>query len=145
MIQTPDPDTHPEFYDGIPMKRLLAWVVDMIVIIGLCLLVLPFTAFTGIFFFPVLMLLVGFFYRVITLTTGSATWGMRLMGMELRDLRDRPFDFGTALLHTLGYSVSWAMAPLQLISVVLMCVTERKQGLSDMVLGTVAVNRRRVA
>jgi uncharacterized RDD family membrane protein YckC len=145
MIQTPDPDTHPEFYDGIPMKRLLAWVVDMIVIIGLCLLVLPFTAFTGIFFFPVLMLLVGFFYRVITLTTGSAPWGMRLMGMELRDLRDRPFDFGTALLHTLGYSVSWAMAPLQLISVVLMCVTERKQGLSDMVLGTVAVNRRRVA
>lgn len=145
MIQTPDPDTHPEFYDGIPMKRLLAWVVDMIVIIGLCLLVLPFTAFTGIFFFPVLMLLVGFFYRVITLTTGSATWGMRLMGMELRDLRDRPFDFGTALLHTLGYSVSWAMAPLQLISVVLMCLTERKQGLSDMVLGTVAVNRRRVA
>lgn len=145
MIQTPDPDTHPEFYDGIPMKRLLAWVVDMIVIIGLCLVVLPFTAFTGIFFFPILMLLVGFFYRVITLTTGSATWGMRLMGMELRDLRDRPFDFGTALLHTLGYSVSWTMAPLQLISVVLMCVTERKQGLSDMVLGTVAVNRRRVA
>lgn len=145
MTQTPDPDTHPEFYEGIPMKRLLAWVVDMIVIIGMCLVVLPFTAFTGLFFFPFLMLFVGFIYRVITLTTGSATWGMRLMGMELRDLRDRPFDFGTALLHTLGYSVSWAMAPLQLISVVAMCVTERKQGLSDMVLGTVAVNRRRVA
>ena len=127
------------------MKRLLAWVVDMIVIIGMCLVVLPFTAFTGLFFFPFLMLFVGFIYRVITLTTGSATWGMRLMGMELRDLRDRPFDFGTALLHTLGYSVSWAMAPLQLISVVAMCLTERKQGLSDMVLGTVAVNRRRVA
>tara|TARA_R110000787_G_scaffold240971_2_gene347192 strand:+ start:759 stop:1196 length:438 start_codon:yes stop_codon:yes gene_type:complete len=145
MTQTPDPDTQPEFYDGVPTKRLLAWVLDMIVIIGMCLLILPFTAFTGIFFFPFLMLVVGFIYRVITLTTGSATWGMRLMGMELRDLRDRPFDFGTAFFHTLGYSLSWAMAPLQLISIVLMCVSARKQGLSDMVLGSVAVNRRRSA
>ncbi|MGJ8626718.1 MAG: RDD family protein [Sulfitobacter sp.] len=142
MTQTPDPHTDPEFYDGIPLKRLLAWFVDMIIIVILCLLVLPFTAFTGIFFFPFLLLVVGFIYRVITLTTGSATWGMRMMGMELRDLRDRPFDFGTALFHTLGYSFSWAMAPLQLISIILMCVTDRKQGLSDMVLGSVAVNRR---
>ena len=145
MTQTPDPDTQPEFYDGVPTKRLLGWVLDMIVIIGMCLLILPFTAFTGIFFFPFLMLVVGFIYRVITLTTGSATWGMRLMGMELRDLRDRPFDFATAFFHTLGYSLSWAMAPLQLISIVLMCVSARKQGLSDMVLGSVAVNRRRSA
>jgi len=143
MTQTPDPDMHPEFYDGVPTKRLLAWVVDMIVITVMCLLIVPFTAFTAIFFFPFLLLVVGFIYRVITLTTGSATWGMRLMGMELRDLRDRPFDFGTALFHTLGYSFSWAMAPLQLISVIMMCVTDRKQGLSDMVLGSVAVNRRR--
>ena len=143
MTQTPDPEMQPEFYDGVPTKRLLAWVVDMIVIVGLCLLILPFTVFTGIFFFPFLLLVVGFIYRVITLTTGSATWGMRLMGMELRTLRDAPFDFGTALFHTLGYSFSVAMAPLQFISIVLMCVTDRKQGLSDMVLGTVAVNRRR--
>lgn len=145
MPQTPDPDMQPEFYDGVPTKRLMAWVVDMIVTIGMCLAVLPFTVFTGIFFFPLLILMVGFIYRVVTLSTGSATWGMRLMGMELRDLRDRPFDFGTALFHTLGYSISWAMAPLQLISMVLMCVTDRKQGLSDMVLGSVAVNRRRSA
>ena len=145
MTQTPDPHTDPEFYDGIPLKRLLAWFVDMIMIVVLCLLILPFTAFTGIFFFPFLLMVVGFIYRVITLTTGSATWGMRMMGMELRDARDRPFDFGTALFHTLGYSFSCAMAPLQLISIILMCVTERKQGLSDLVLGSVAVNRRRSA
>ncbi|MGC1496713.1 MAG: RDD family protein [Sulfitobacter sp.] len=145
MTQTPDPHTQAEFYSGVPSKRLFAWVLDMVVIIGMCLLALPFTAFTGIFFFPFLMLVVGFIYRVVTLTSGSATWGMRLMAVELRDVLDRPFDFGTALFHTLGYSISWAMAPLQLISMVMMCVTERKQGLSDIVLGTVAVNRRRSA
>ncbi len=145
MTQTPDPITYPDLYEGVPLKRLLAWGIDMIVTLLLCLLALPFTAFTGIFFLPFLLLVIGFIYRVITLSTGSATWGMRLMGMELRNLRDQPFDFGTALFHTLGYSFSWAMAPLQLISVIMMCVTDRKQGLSDMVLGSVAVNRRRSA
>lgn len=145
MTQTPDPDLHRDLYDGVPTKRLIAWVLDMIVIIGMCLVILPFTAFTGVFFFPFLMLVVGFIYRVMTLSSGSSTWGMRLMAMELRDVRDRPFDFGTALFHTLGYSISWAMAPLQLISMIMMCVTERKQGLSDIVLGSVAVNKRKSA
>jgi uncharacterized RDD family membrane protein YckC len=48
---------------------------------------------------------------------------------------------GTALLHTIGYTVSVAMAPLQLISVILMIVSGRGQGLSDMILGTAAINR----
>ncbi len=140
---TPDPHTQPEFYQGIPTKRLLAWGVDMIIIVGLCLVILPFTVFTGIFFFPLMMLVVGFIYRVATLANGSGTWGMRLLSMELRQANDRPLDAGTAFMHTLGYSVSIAMAPLQLISVILMLTSERRQGLTDMVLGTVALNRRR--
>ena len=140
---TPDPETHPQFYEGIPTKRLLAWLVDMVLIILLCLLILPFTAFTGIFFFPLLMLVTGFVYRWATLANGSATWGMRLFAMEIRDSGDRPLDAGMAFLHTMGYSVSVAMAPLQLISVILMLVSEKRQGLTDMVLGTVALNRRR--
>ncbi len=142
MSHTPDPIQQPQFYDGLPTKRLLAWVVDMVVILLMCVLILPFTAFTGLFFFPFLMLTVSFVYRVITLTNGSATWGMRLMAMELRDSRDRPFDLSLAFLHTLGYSVSLAMPLLQIVSVVLMCTSLRRQGLTDMVLGTVPLNRR---
>lgn len=140
---TPDPLDQPEFYEGILAKRFFAWVVDSILIIVLCLLVLPFTAFTGVFFFPVLMLVIGFLYRLATLAGGSATWGMRLVGMELRDSQDRAFDGGTAFMHTLGYTVSVAMAPLQLISIVLMITSVRCQGLTDMVLGTVPLNRRK--
>ena len=47
-----------------------------------------------------------------------------------------------AFLHTLGYTVSIGMPLLQVISIVLMLTTERAQGLSDHVLGTVALNRR---
>lgn len=139
---TPDPDIQPQFYEGIPTKRLLAWLIDTVVIVLICLLIVPFTAFTGLFFFPFLMLCVGFIYRVGTLASGSATWGMRLMSMEIRTQDDRPLDGSMALLHTLGYSVSVAMAPLQLISIVLMVISARKQGLTDLVLGTVALNRR---
>lgn len=143
MSMTPDPDEQPEFYAGVPIKRLLAWGVDAIIIIIACLVILPFTAFTGIFFFPLMILFVGFIYRVATLANGSATWGMRLFGMELRTSADQPLDGGTAFLHTLGYTFSVTIAPLQLISMVLMGTTARCQGLSDMVLGTVALNRRK--
>ena len=48
----PDPTTQSQFYDGVLFKRAFAWVIDVVMIAILCLLVLPFTAFTGVFFFP---------------------------------------------------------------------------------------------
>lgn len=143
MSLTPDPDLQPEFYDGVPLKRFVAWVVDVTLTLIACLILLPFTAFTGVFFFPLMILCVGFLYRLITLSNGSATWGMRLLGMEIRTAQDERLDPATAFAHSLGYSVSVAMMPLQLISMVLMCTSARNQGLTDMILGTVALNRRR--
>ena len=139
---TPDPDTHPQFYDGVPAKRLLAWVVDTVIILMLVMVVIPFTAFIGLFFLPLLYLVLGFAYRVVTLARGSATWGMRFMAIELRTRDDEAFDTSDAFLHTLGYTISIGMPLLQLISVVLMLSSERRQGLTDMVMGTVALNRR---
>ncbi len=141
----PDPVTQPEFYSDVPAKRLLAWVVDTVLIVLICLLIVPFTAFTGLFFFPFLLLIVGFAYRVITIARGSATWGMRLVSLEFRKLDGQRFDLSMALLHTLGLTVSFGFPILQVISIVLMLTTERGQGLSDHVLGTVALNRRATA
>ncbi|MCP4824270.1 MAG: RDD family protein, partial [Shimia sp.] len=80
----PDPDTQSEFYEDVTFKRLLAWLIDTGLIFVFCVLVLPFTAFTGIFFFGALLFVFGFAYRVVTIATGSATWGMRLISIELR-------------------------------------------------------------
>lgn len=140
---TPDPDTHPQFYDSIPAKRLMAWVIDLVLIVVICLIIVVFTAFVGLLFFSFLMLAVGFIYRCGTLASSSATWGMQLLSMEIRQADDRPLSGGTAILHTLGYSVSFAIPLLQVISIVLMVTSARRQGLTDMVLGTVALNRRR--
>ena len=136
----PDPDTQPEFYADVPTKRLIAWFIDMVVIVAITSFVALFTV-VGLFFFAFLLLVIGFIYRTITLTTGSATWGMRLTSLEFRDRTGRRFDFGSAFLHTLGYHVSISIFPLQLISIGLMLTSARRQGLTDHVLGSVAINR----
>ncbi len=87
------------------------------------------------------MAVVGFIYRVVTLASGSATWGMRLVSIEMRRQTGDLFDLATALLHTTGFYVSFAFPLLQLVSVILMLTSSRSQGLTDLVMGTVALNR----
>jgi uncharacterized RDD family membrane protein YckC len=137
----PDPAREPGFYEGVTAKRGLAWVVDAAITFGLCLLALPFTAFTALFWWPLLWLMVGFLYRWATLATGSATWGMRLMAVTIRDRNGDRLDPATAFAHVLGYTVSMALFPLQLVSVALMVALGRGQGLTDLVLGTAVINR----
>jgi len=137
----PDPVTEAAFYDSVNVKRALAWVLDVVLIAVISALIVPFTAFTAIFFFPFLMLVAGFLYRWATLAGGSATWGMRLMAIEIRAADGLRLDGATAFWHTMGYSVSVALAPLQLVSVIMMVVLGRGQGLTDVVLGTAAINR----
>lgn len=142
MSHLPDPERQYAFYDGVTVKRGLAWVIDFAVVMALVVPVVVMTAFIGLFFLPFLFAVIGFVYRVMTIAGGSATWGMRMMAIEFRDANGQRLDFSQAFLHTLGYTVSLAIFPLQLVSVILMFVTERGQGLTDMVLGTVALNRR---
>lgn len=142
MPATPDPQAQPDFYKDVPLKRLLAWGVDAAITLLACVMILPFTAFTGLFFFPLLFLVVGFVYRFVTIANTSATWGMRLFAIELRQADGATMTSGSAFAHTLGYTLSWMVPVFQLISVVMMAATERGQGLSDHVLGTVMVNRR---
>jgi len=137
----PDPERHAEFYDGVAIKRGLAWLVDTLFVTLLVMVATLFTAFTALFFLPLLWLTVSFIYRWSTLSGRSATWGMRLMGVEFLDRTGLRFDAATAFLHTLGYTLSMAFVLPQVISVGLMCLSRRGQGLTDMLLGTVAINR----
>ncbi len=137
----PDPTYQAEFYADVAIKRALAWVVDAIVIAVMTLLILPLTAFTGLFFLPLLVLTVSFVYRTFTLAGRSATWGMRLFAIEFRTHRGQRFDLPTAALHTLGYTVTISTLLPQIVSAALMLTGARGQGLTDLVLGSVAINR----
>ncbi|MFY8147233.1 MAG: RDD family protein [Rhodobacter sp.] len=137
----PDPDHQAGFYADVPIKRALAWVVDAILIAIMTMVVVPFTLFLSLFFLPLLYLTISFLYRTISLARHSATPGMRLMAIEFRDRTGAKFDLGTAFLHTLGYTLTISTLLPQLLSMGLMLTTARGQGLSDLVLGTVAINK----
>jgi len=137
----PDPDLHAEFYAGVAAKRGLAWVVDTLLTVLITALIVPFTAFTALFFLPFLYLVVNALYRWLSLSSGSATPGMRLMAIEFRRFDGARFDTGTAFLHTMGFLISFSMVIPQVVSGALMLFGGRGQGLSDLVLGSVAINR----
>ncbi len=138
----PDPHYQPEFYADVPMKRLIAWVIDTVLIVLIVILIVPFTAFTGLFFLPLLTFFVSFAYRVVTLSNGAATLGMRFTAIEFRNAHGARINSSEAFLHTLGYTLSFAIPIVQFGSIILMSTSERGQGLTDMALGTVALNRR---
>ena len=73
---------------------------------------------------------------------GSDLCNIERIGNSLARYGER-FDFATAFLHTLGYTLSIGTLLVQIVSVFLMFTSSRGQGLTDHVLGTVAINRPR--
>ena len=141
MTHLPDTIAQAAFYETVPTNRLFAWILDAAIILGICLVVLPFTGFLGIFFWPLMWLVVGFAYRTITIANRSATWGMRLVSIELRNRTGARLDLTKAIFHTLGYIISIGIFLLQAVSIVLICASMRGQSLIDHVLGAVMLNK----
>ncbi|SLN43954.1 RDD family protein [Aquimixticola soesokkakensis] len=137
----PDPQTQAEFYADVALKRALAWVVDALIIALMTGVIVLFTAFIGLFFLPVLWMILSFTYRVISIARMSATPGMRLMGIEFRTASGALFDVGSAFGHTALYAIWVSTGIAQFASMVMIVATERRQSLSDMILGSVVINR----
>ena len=56
----PDPNVRGDFYAGVVLKRGIAWVLDVALIFIVAILLVPFTAFTAVFFLPAFMVFVCF-------------------------------------------------------------------------------------
>ncbi len=139
----PDPSYDPVFYDGVPAKRLFAWLIDVL-LISIVTLILGLVTFTLLLWiWPIVYLTVSFLYRSLTIAAGSATLGMRLMNIELRGPTGQRLSGTEAALHTLAYLIASGFVIVQLVSVFLMATGARHQGLHDLFLGTAAINRPR--
>ncbi len=64
----PDPDRHAAFYDGVALRRGIAWVIDTVFVTLLVMLVALVTALTALFILPLVWLAVGFLYRWVTIS-----------------------------------------------------------------------------
>jgi uncharacterized RDD family membrane protein YckC len=141
-----DPEAAPELYDGVLAKRIVAFVVDAIIIV---LMMIPaalvvfvvgvVTLGLGWFLYSALFAIVALGYVALTLGgPNSATVGMRMAGLEMRTWNGAPVFSLLAIFHALIFWFSVGLlTPLILL---VGFFTVRKQLLHDLILGTVVVN-----
>ena len=141
-----EPETHPDLYDGVLSKRIVAFVVDAIIVV---LLMVPaalvvfvvgvITLGLGWLLYPALFVVVALGYVALTLGGyASATVGMKAAGIEMRTWNGgRPFPL-LAVLHALifWFSVSLLTPLILLVGL----FTRRRQLLHDLLLGTLVLN-----
>jgi uncharacterized RDD family membrane protein YckC len=137
----PDPDYDAVFYDGVPAKRLIAWVIDSVIVLAASFVLALLSVGLLFFVFFALVFVVNATYRWITVAQGSATFGMRVMALELRGPDGARLDGALAAWHTGLFILASMFVIPQVISMVLIATQPRRQGLHDLFLGTAAINR----
>jgi len=141
-----DPATRPDLFDGVLSKRIIAFIIDAILIV--CLMI-PAALLVGVLgivtlglgwlLYPPLFAIVALGYVALTMGgPSSATIGMRAAGIEMRTWNGQKMFPLLAIMHALifWFSVGF-LTPLVLLVALF---TRRKQLLHDLLLGVVALN-----
>jgi uncharacterized RDD family membrane protein YckC len=144
-----DPVQNPELFDGVLPRRLLAFVIDVAVILAPVALAFVVIILFGLITFGLGWALLAVFYPATViwalayygLTLGgpaSATIGMRLLEIEMRTWYGAPCYFVLGAVHAVAFFISVSvLTPL----VLLVCFfNTRHRLLHDIVLGTVVIN-----
>lgn len=136
----PDPQTDPQFYVGVPARRLVAWAVDVAIAAMLTAVFVILTFGLGFFVMGLAFVAIDFTHRIIFISSRSGTIGMRLLGIELRGDDGRRFDMTRALGHTILYYIAGLSVIAQIISVIMMSGSSLGRGLHDIPLGSTMIN-----
>ncbi|MHA6642148.1 RDD family protein [Mesorhizobium sp. A623] len=135
-------------YDGVRTRRILAVMIDYLIVAVLTIPVAIIVFLLGILtlglgwmLFSVLVPAVAVLYIWNTLgSADQATTGMKMMGIRLDRLDGRPIDGMTAVVHSVLF---WAgnviLTPLVLL---VSLFSDRKRTLHDLLLGTVVTRTR---
>jgi uncharacterized RDD family membrane protein YckC len=144
-----DPDLHPELFEGVLARRVLAFVIDFILIAVPVLLASMFIFVFGIvtlglgfalyYLLPPASVLWALVYFGMTIGShSSATVGMRLMDLQMRTWYGAPAYFVLGAVHAIFFwlSVSFFTPFVLLVAF----FNPRRRLLHDMLLGTVVIN-----
>ncbi|MBT4491167.1 MAG: RDD family protein [Rhodospirillaceae bacterium] len=142
----PHPLEAPELYDGIRIKRLIAYAIDVVIIsvslvvfwaVGSFFLVISF----GLLL-PILALaafLLPFTYHTLLIGgNGNATVGMRIMELRVVAWNGNSPSYAQAALQTFLFYASLAVATLLVL--VVSFFNPRGRCLHDLLAGTVTIN-----
>ena len=144
-----DPDLNPELFEGVLSRRIMAFLIDFLVIAAPVVLAAMFIFAFGIVTFglgwalywvlPGASMVWAIVYFGVTLGgPRSATIGMRVMDLELRTWYGAPGYFVLGAIHAIAFwfTVSF-FTPLVLF---VPFFNRRRRLLHDIVLGTVTIN-----
>lgn len=137
----PDPEIDAQFYTGVPFKRFLAWLIDFFAIILLSLGASLATLGIAAVFFPITLFVLNLAYRVYFLKTNSATPGMMITGIEIRNHLGNKLSTEEAFWHTVVFICTFVFVFTQILSAAMMLSTRYGQGVHDYLRGTTAINR----
>lgn len=140
-----EPVERPELYEGVRIRRTLAFLIDVSIVAALTglayvlvlLLGLP-TFGLGWLLLPLVWPTVPILYNAITLGgPHSATPGMRVMGLAMRSFDGRGTYPLLALLHGLAFWLSVTFLTPLVLAVSLL--SPKKRLLHDILLGTTVI------
>jgi uncharacterized RDD family membrane protein YckC len=143
----PDPQTAPELFDGVLMRRVFAYLIDVAILVSICAVVGMVSVILGFFTFGIPWLLLPILIPLIILgyyaaTLGSpmrATIGMAMFDIVLTPTRGRPLDGWAILIHPIVFWITvWVAWP---ISLAVALFTPRQQMVQDLVTGTLMLRR----
>jgi uncharacterized RDD family membrane protein YckC len=149
-----DPIAHHELFEGVLTRRVLAFVIDVLIISIPIILVSIFIFLFGIFTFGLGWLLFWLvspasaiwaivYYGMTMGSPASATYGMRAFDLEIRTWYGGPCYFLLGAVHAILFWVS--ISALTPFVVIVGFFNERRRLLHDFLLGTVVVNSERRA
>jgi len=144
-----DPAANPELFEGVLARRLLAFIIDLMILAVPVVFMAMFIFVVGIVTFglgfvfyalltPAMVLWALFYYGATLGSQHSATIGMRAMDIEMRTWYGSPAYFVLGAVHAI---VFWIIVSVLTPFVLLVCLfNERRRCLHDMLIGTVIIN-----
>lgn len=144
-----DPATSPELFDGVLARRIIAFVIDLMVIavpvVVIAVLIFAFGVVTlgfgwALYWFlsPATIVWVIVYFGMTLGGPRSASVGMRVMDIEMRTWYGAPAYFLLGAVHAVAF---WFTVSFFTPFVLLVCFfNQRRRLLHDILLGTVVIN-----
>jgi uncharacterized RDD family membrane protein YckC len=145
-----DPAVSPELFEGVLERRLIAFIIDLVIIavpvLFMSMLILVFGLLTlGLawllfwFLTPAIVIWAICYYGMTLGSPASATIGMRIMDLEMRTWYGAPAYFVLGAVHAVVLWVTCSvLTPLILL---VGFFNYRRRLLHDILVGTVVINK----
>jgi uncharacterized RDD family membrane protein YckC len=145
-----DPVANPELFDGVLARRLIAFLIDLViitvpvVIVSIFILVFGFVTFGAgwalyVLLWPATVIWALVYYGLTFGSPQSATLGMRAVDIEMRTWYGAPGYFVLGAVHALVYWVT--ISVLTPFILLIGFFNERRRLLHDILIGTVIINK----